>query len=522
MEDIAFENGITPVFTCDDIGSNVVNLTTPIPAVPGLVTGDGGICTATVMIEDNIKPDISCQANITIGTNPGSCEATITLSLPTYSDNCSVTILRYRHRQVDDMGNDLAGQDWSPWADATNPIVVLPLGWSKIQWQAKDISNNQRKCTFLIEVVDDKNPVPVCLNPTLNFNGEPSLMLQMEEVWNEGASSDNCGAFFYVGMSTDQITCDQLGNVPITVTVEDASGNIGQCTAMVTVDGLPCNWQIDQNGLGSAPGEGGYDLASSTFHLSSEGCYDPSYYRSNDQHGFIQQELCGDGEIIAQVTEVTGTGWAGISMRESNAPNARMIQLLLDGHLITRRELRTTTGAPAFAHQFQTLGKNWLRLTRVGDQFSAYHSSDGVDWGMVFSTTMSMSNCINIGMITMNGAAIGEVIGIFQNVSVNSVNPLATPPSIIQSDNHFSKADFSIFPNPATKVVHLQLEDFGVEKANIRVYNHLGQIVLQQQWQEVSNIRKQLNLNGLLPGTYMIEIQTNRNRIRKKLMVQGN
>ena len=72
-------------FNCDDLGANIVTLT---------VTDNNGnvsTCTATVTVEDNIAPIITCPGDIAVTNDPGVCEAIVTFTEPTVTDNCSIS-----------------------------------------------------------------------------------------------------------------------------------------------------------------------------------------------------------------------------------------------------------------------------------------------------------------------------------------------------------------------------------------------------------------------------------------------
>ncbi|GJM30710.1 MAG: hypothetical protein DHS20C17_33450 [Cyclobacteriaceae bacterium] len=477
-------------------------------------------CSATVMVEDVTAPMISCPGDLSLNTDPENCSSTFTVPVPLASDNCEVSVLRYRYRLVDESGNNISGEDWSSWSTSTTE--TLGTGNWKMQWQAKDPSGNQVKCAFYVEVTDQEAPQPACFNPTVEFNGEASINLAIESLWNEGASSDNCGDVFLVDQSILQVTCDQINSVvPVEITVEDANGNTASCTANVDVAGLPCGWSVDPIGIGCEPATGNYDPDRHTFELASESCYDPSYYRQNDQQGFIQKDFCGDGEIIAEINEVLGNGWAGISMRESNDPSAPMIQLLISNSNSTRREARMSNGAPAYAHVFQTQGKNWLRLSRSGNLFSAYHSMDGSNWSTVFSTQIAMSTCIYVGMITMNSSSSGEVTGVYENVSVSGVSALVAPITVDFAQETRPDFDFSLYPNPTSDEVTLQLDQFLGKEVTVRLYNHYGQTIWQKPLGEVQYPTERLNLEQFGPGTYLVELQSGSDRVTKKVVMVG-
>ena len=369
---------VTPnSFNCSSIGANTVIYTITDN------TGAFSSCSAVVTVEDGTAPSVSCPGDMVVNTNGNSCEADLTLTLPTNSDNCGVTVLRYRYREVDGLGDNIPGLGWSGWTPSSSLNVSLAEGNWKIEWQAKDAADNQNKCSFFVEVQDNTPPNAVCYDTDIVFNGESDITLLGDDVWNEMASSDNCGQVNLLDFSPAIIDCSQIGTVvPVTVQVEDASGNPAQCTSNITVSGLPCGWSSDPDGIGCPGGsQASFDPNASTFTVSSDGCYNPNYYSPTDTYAFLGNELCGNGEIIAEVTQVTGSGFAGIMMRNDLTASSTMLRLGVDGVALTKRGMRVTPGAPAFNHLFQTQGKNWLRLTRSGNQFSAMHSTDGVNWG---------------------------------------------------------------------------------------------------------------------------------------------
>lgn len=562
-------------FTCDNLGANTITLTATDN------NGNSSTCQATVTVEDSIAPTARCQdqtiqldangtASISSGvvddgssdacgvasrslnitnfdctnvgsntvtltifdtnSNSGTCLASVTVADPNsvcndppvalcqditvmVDSNCEASITA---SQIDHGSSDPDLDELIYSLDHNGPFgpgdyeVTLTV----------DDGEYTSSCLAAVTVADEIKPIAVCKHPTITFNGENSLGLSMSQIWDEAASGDNCGEVFYIDQSITEITCDQLGNIiPVTVTIEDAYGNTGFCTAYVDVTGLPCGWKVDPNGIGCNPGEEDYDPSSESFTLSAEGCYDPSYYRVNDAQGFIQTELCSDGEIIAQVTSVIGAGWAGIAMRESNDPTARMIQLMCDGVALSRREFRNSPGSPAFAHMYQTVGRNWLRLTRSGNYFSAYQSMDGNNWDMVFTGLIPMANCINVGLITMNGAPAGAVVGHFENVSLHGIAALGTLPNNVDVETEWEQPqDFTVYPNPASDQVNIDLGLFRDEAVQLKLYNHYGQVVLQNSFKSVQNDIESFDLSQLPPGSYILELKTDREQISKKLI----
>lgn len=483
--------------------------------------GSTGATTLNGRGPDVTDPVITCPGNMMMNTDPGVCSKTFNIPGPTsVSDDCDPSpSLDFRYRTNDGMGNT---GSWSGWKTNTNQTLGMDR-W-QIQWRATDESGNTKRCSYIIEIKDNEDPMPVCLHPTVDFNGQDMVTLTQADVLDLGASSDNCGTVNFVSLSPDKFTCDQLGGVyPVTVIVNDGNGNTAQCIANVTVDGLPCGWCADPNGINCPAGNmADYDVPTETFTVTSESCYNPAHYRPTDSHGFAKTELCGNGELIAEVTGVAGNGWAGIAMREGSGVSEKMLQLMIDGSFLTRRELRVSTGGTAFSHLFQTQGKNWLRLTRSGNTFGAYHSSDGVSWQPVLVTNIAMTNCIQIGLVTMNGASTGTVTGTFENVTVNGVAPLNAlelPYDVAQ--NHIELNSLNLFPNPASNEINIQLRDFVGEAVNITLFNLNGQAVKRLEVDEVYESVFPIDVTALNNGTYLIRIEGDEKMVTRKFIVSG-
>lgn len=393
-----------------------------------------------------------------------------------------------------------------------------------VELTVTDVNGDSDQCTATVTVVDNELPTPVCLNPIVEFNGEAEIFLEITQVWDEANSSDNCGGIYFIGMSPDKVTCEQLGTiVPITITVEDASGNTTECTANVTVGGLPCGWNAQPDGINCTNGnQAAYNPNSNIFSVTSEGCYDPNYYSNSDSHGFVGTELCGDGEIIAQVTHVEGNGWAGVSMREGSGASDKKLQLLIDGTSLTRRELRQSKGAVAYAHQFLTQGKNWLRLTRSGNTFGAYHSLDGINWQAVLITNIPMSNCIDIGLVTRNGSPSGTTTGTFENVTINSTSSLQAPGHNGLDIAASPSPTLEVYPNPAKGEAWIELGQFNQlmnQELAIEVFNNLGQLIQSVPAEEIGNPRIYLDLQGWQPGLYLVKVRTGEQPLMTKKLV---
>ncbi|MDH5413039.1 MAG: T9SS type A sorting domain-containing protein, partial [Flavobacteriaceae bacterium] len=72
--------------------------------------------------------------------------------------------------------------------------------------------------------------------------------------------------------------------------------------------------------------------------------------------------------------------------------------------------------------------------------------------------------------------------------------------SVLNIDDDFANNSFTIYPNPTAG--ELVIENPNDQKIkNIMIYNTLGQLVLQQQFDEI-------NVSAFTSGVYYIKIQT--------------
>jgi hypothetical protein len=102
--------------------------------------------------------------------------------------------------------------------------------------------------------------------------------------------------------------------------------------------------------------------------------------------------------------------------------------------------MRTTTGG-----SMSWVGGNdytwlpaWFRLQRSGSTITAYESSDGVNWFVVGSTTVSMNSVCYVGLVNCSGSNTALNTTTFDNVTI-SYNGTNNSSSIINGldKDHF-------------------------------------------------------------------------------------
>jgi regulation of enolase protein 1 (concanavalin A-like superfamily) len=141
-----------------------------------------------------------------------------------------------------------------------------------------------------------------------------------------------------------------------------------------------------------------------------------------DAFQFVWQPLSGDGEIVARVAGVQYTkAWtkAGVMIRESldpGSPHAFMIVSAGKGYAFQRRVVsgglsdHTPAGTGTAPH--------WVKLTRSGDLFSAFHSADGVTWTLAGSEIIPMGRAVMAGLAVSSHTSTAASQAVFESVRI--------------------------------------------------------------------------------------------------------
>lgn len=114
------------------------------------------------------------------------------------------------------------------------------------------------------------------------------------------------------------------------------------------------------------------------------------------------------------------------------------------------------------------------------------------------------------GSVLAIGAPYNDGNGVYSG-SVRVYDLSAALAAVLSSDS-FVLAKFSVFPNPASEVVTISLqEDLKLEKVNI--YNTFGQLVKTEK-------KTVITVNSLAKGIYFFEVITNKGKATKQIIVK--
>lgn len=172
------------------------------------------------------------------------------------------------------------------------------------------------------------------------------------------------------------------GALPAAGVLELANGQAGALLAP---------WTSQNIGNPMIPGSSGNgDAGTAALHLTASGS---DIWGAADQCHFTWQSRSGDTGFITRVNALDNADpWskAGLMIRGSLNANAVNCLLAITPQNGVTFQYRTTVGGNT--NLSQSTGFNtpyWLKITRVGNTFTAYRSADGTNWSQHGSVTLA-------------------------------------------------------------------------------------------------------------------------------------
>ncbi len=227
------------------IASITSNAPNPVPVgstdVTWTVTDNNGnisTCSQTVIVEDNLPPEITCPPNVSVLTS-GSSEF-VNVGQPTYSDDCGIASY------------------FNSFNNSTDASGTYPVGTTSVTWTVIDNSGNQSTCIMTVTVTDNEAPPINCPDnvDVSSANGacEANVTLdiptvvggeQLASLVNDFNNTNNASGVYPVGQTV------------VVWTATDVNGNQSTCSMLVTVtdDTSPtvsCPSDINENASGGS------------------------------------------------------------------------------------------------------------------------------------------------------------------------------------------------------------------------------------------------------------------------------
>jgi regulation of enolase protein 1 (concanavalin A-like superfamily) len=190
-----------------------------------------------------------------------------------------------------------------------------------------------------------------------------------------------------------------------------------------------------------------------------------------DQFRFHYQQVQGDAEIIARVSSFQAgevAARAGVMIRESltaGSKNAFMLASRASGWAFQRRI--ATNGETHLTEGPGGEAPGWVRITREGALFTAYHSTDGSTWRLIGTETISMSATVYVGLAVTSRNEYATATATMTNVTVRAPSTSSNQsPSVSLT----SPASGATFTAPATVSMAATAADSDGSIARVEFY----------------------------------------------------
>lgn len=171
-------------------------------------------------------------------------------------------------------------------------------------------------------------------------------------------------------------------------------------TAPPPPSNCPTGWNCADVGYSTPAGS--QSLSNGTWTVLGGGA---DIYGTYDQFRYVWQQLTGDGVVSAHITSQANDNiWAkaGVMIRQTTDPGAMYYAALVtpgNGIVVQYRSAQGG-GAQQIAKITTGAVPAYLMVTRSGNVFSAYTSSDGTTWSLITgsSVTIAMIGAVQAGM----------------------------------------------------------------------------------------------------------------------------
>jgi regulation of enolase protein 1 (concanavalin A-like superfamily) len=274
-----------------------------------------------------------------------------------------------------------------------------------------------------------------------------------------GSDTIALGTTAYVGIATTS------HNVSSTTTAEISRVILSSSSSSSNQSALPSG-QTDAD-VGSPAVKGSASFSNGTYTISAGGA---DIWDIADQFNYLYQQVTGDVDVKARVASLTNTdGWAkaGVMVRAStsaNAPHASMFITPGQGYAFQRRASAgsvsdNTSGGSGTA-------PGWVRVKRAGSLFTAYKSTDGQNWTVVGSDSLTMGTTVFVGIAVASHNPSSAIRATVTDFAVTASGTANQPPAVTLT----APADGTSYTAPASMTLTASASDPEGKLAKVEFY----------------------------------------------------
>lgn len=163
--------------------------------------------------------------------------------------------------------------------------------------------------------------------------------------------------------------------------------------------------------IGNPTPAGTQSVSNGTWTVQAGGA---DIYGTSDQFHYIWQQLASDGSVSAQVVSQTNTSSnakAGVMLRLTSDPGSPFYDAVVTpSHSIYIQYRKNQGGSAQQSTTLTTLQSSiYLMVARTGTTFTAYYSSDGINWTLVPGSSVTLS--------TMTGTLLAGIAATSHNTT---------------------------------------------------------------------------------------------------------
>jgi endoglucanase len=266
--------------------------------------------------------------------------------------------------------------------------------------------------------------------------GEPNLIY----TWSLSGSPPAPVTFSANGTNAAKnstATFSKAGTYNFTVTITDQLGltSTSSVTVVVAFGVLTDSADI---GAPALVGSLAYNTSTGVYTVKGGGA---DIWGTSDQFRYAYTGYSGDGQVSARAISVGNTNQfakAGVMFRDSTAANAAYAYAWVSPSNNMEFETRSANGVSSSYTVTVTPGGSpvWVRLVRLGNQFTASYSLNGTTWtqaGTTQTVTMATAALGGVAVTSHNTGALNT--SVLDNVALGTTPNVATPaaasPSLI-------------------------------------------------------------------------------------------
>jgi regulation of enolase protein 1 (concanavalin A-like superfamily) len=281
------------------------------------------------------------------------------------------------------------------------------------------------------------------------------------ETWVEATAPITCPALplwlklertgntFVGSYSTNGTTWMTLLSMSMTMATDTTAGMMvcsgtSSTLATATFDSLATTgtnplltgWSSQDLGTVSPAGSS-YQTVANLYTVKGSGA---GFSGNSDNGQFLYKSVTGDNQVVTRVTSLSGatstSAPGGLMMRDALTTASKNVVLTVAADGVLKFQSHANAG-DATSTIVSTPGVTlpyWIKLARVGNVITGYHSSDGWNWQSAGSATVTLASNAYVGLVASSQASGQTNTAIFDHVSQGAVSDLPPATNTVMTD----------------------------------------------------------------------------------------